>query len=216
MANLLANPEFWKAVASLAWPAVALTVFVKLQPVIRALLTRENLTLKIAGMEVTVMQAAESLGAQVADLQEKVAGLQSVGQPNDVVTTIISGSNKKSLLWVDDFPSNNVFIIEKFRQDGIEVTLSIETQEALELLRSRKFDAVITDLGRKELGVDHPMAGLELIRKVRAHGLQTPILVFAGHRGLQHSDQLKAEGATSVTNSGVDVMAFAEKYLGKA
>ena len=73
MEELLKNPEFWKAVASLAWPFVALIAFFALRDRLLGLFSRDNLMIKVAGMELTVADAAKTTGEQVADLQRRVA-----------------------------------------------------------------------------------------------------------------------------------------------
>jgi CheY-like chemotaxis protein len=113
-----------------------------------------------------------------------------------------------SILWVDDYPSNNAFLIEQFQKDGIEVKLALSTNEGLKELLGESFDMIITDLGRKENGRDNPFAGLEFIKQVRDKNNNAPILVYAGDRGMQNQSKLLKAGATKVTQSPVEVQSF--------
>lgn len=228
MSGLFSKPEFWSAMTSLAWPLVAAYAFYKLQPILASILKRENMTLKVAGMEISVRDATENLGKQITDIQQKLANMEFeklANQEFGVAVEQVNSSNKKAgpellklinsnrLLWVDDFPSNNAFLIEKLREYGIDVTISLSTIDAIKRLEAEKYSAIITDLGRKENGVENPFAGLDLIRYIRANGNTLPILVFAGSRGLENAEKLKSAGAENVTGSGVDVLGFVEKHL---
>lgn len=54
------------------------------------------------------------------------------------------------ILWVDDRPGNNVYERQAFEAQGIEFALALSTDGALELLKTNKFSAIISDMGRKE------------------------------------------------------------------
>ena len=223
MGELLSNAEFWKAITSLAWPIAALILFFSLRKHVAPLFRRDNLTIKVAGLEVSVKDAAESLGTQVADLQSRLADLElsSIASnseetsklQNSVVEDELETNSAKILLWVDDYPSNNAFIIEKLRGSDIEVVLSLSTEEALEKIQKINPTAIISDLGRMENGSDNPFAGLDLLRKMRSEDMKIPTLIFAGKRGLANKKKLVAAGAVNVTASGVDVMRFIEQEL---
>jgi CheY-like chemotaxis protein len=117
-------------------------------------------------------------------------------------------SKKLSVLWVDDYPSNNAFIIDQFMKDGIHVKLSLTTEDGIKQLNDNKFDLVITDLGRKENGVSKPFAGLDLIKQMRGSNQTIPIIVFAGPRGLENKERLTRAGANLVTVSWVEIQNF--------
>ncbi|WP_284277155.1 DNA-binding transcriptional response regulator [Mesorhizobium huakuii] len=153
----------------------------------------------------------------MTDVQERLSNLEArFGNTAKIGHTGAQTNRegpKKRLLWVDDFPSNNAFIVEHLQEKGIEVEISLSTDDAINKLKYNMFPAIVTDLGRIEGGVDNPFAGLDLIKRVREKGNNVPILVFAGQRGFQNEEQLVSAGAESVTSSGVDVMAFIEKYV---
>src|ERR1700719_2990170 len=77
MIALLENVEFWKALAALLWPALALIVFFSAKDKIYAFLSRDNLSIKVAGMEISVADATKSLGTDVSDLQKRLAEIET-------------------------------------------------------------------------------------------------------------------------------------------
>jgi hypothetical protein len=52
------------------------------------------------------------------------------------------------ILWVDDVPVNNIAEIESFEALGVEVVTTTTTDQALEALGKKRFDLVISDMGR--------------------------------------------------------------------
>jgi CheY-like chemotaxis protein len=220
MKELLLSKEFWTSITSLAWPAIALFALYQFKPILESILKRENMTIKIAGMEISVRDAAENLGKQITDIQERMSKIETNGSQlnpaksiEPLPISIQQKGSKNHLLWVDDYPSNNAFLIDKMRENGIEVTLSLSTADALRKIENNSFDAVITDLGRKEDGGENPFAGLDLIKGLSSKATELPILVFAGHRGLENESKLVSAGASAVTASGIDVMKFVDQHL---
>ena len=217
MLELIKNVDFWKAISSFAWPITAIILALLFRRFLEGLLKRDQMTLKVAGMEITVAQAAKQAGAGLSDLQERVAALEVRYQDKAQIepVTLRSSSHKGAILWVDDFPSNNAFIIEKLESDGVRVRKELSTDAAMKALSSDEFHLVISDLGRIENGNDNPFAGLEFSRAVRVSGNSVPILIFAGQRGLDNRQKLLSAGATDVTSSPVDVFRFIEAHLPK-
>lgn len=216
------SEKIWDAISGVAWPIVVIYIFVKTWPSLRMMLDSRRLSIKVAGIELSVADAAENIGKQVADIQQKVAEIdQKLNQypPKENESFVGHSVTKeifyfpKSVLWVDDYPSNNAFLIDKFQRSGIDVTVSLSTEDALKHISQRKFAVVITDLGRTENGLEKQFAGLELIERLRKDGSDVPILVFAGARGLQNRDKLLAAGANEVSAAGTDVISFVEQYV---
>lgn len=205
--------ELLKALSALAWPVVFLVVALVFRRLIFRMMSRDHVSLKVAGMELSVADATEQVGKNLADLTERVARvedrLKAVAAPAPVPAPADPrGAARASILWVDDAPMNNAFLIQKFEDEGVYVQKEISTQSALAAWERRPFDLVISDLGRRENGADNPFAGLDLVKAIRGRGGAVPILIFAGPRGLQHRAELMAAGATEVTSSPVDVFRF--------
>lgn len=131
--------------------------------------------------------------------QESVETLEWVADEAIANSTTTKKGPRPRILWVDDYPRNNTAIVEAMTSIGIEVDQALTTSEALDKFSDKHYALVITDLGRREYGVEVEMAGLNLIRELRAQS-EVPIMVFAGPRGRDHADELRAAGATLVTD----------------
>ena len=55
---------------------------------------------------------------------------------------------KKQILWVDDHPENNKYVMDELKTDSVNTTTVSTNREALALLRTRQFDLILTDVGR--------------------------------------------------------------------
>ncbi len=78
------------------------------------------------------------------------------------------------VLWVDDHPENNA--VEKGHLEGrkIAVYQVATSEEALALLSMYEYRAVISDMNRH----GKPLAGLDLVREMRARGDATPFILY--------------------------------------
>ncbi len=82
---------------------------------------------------------------------------------------------RNRILWVDDRSENNVYERKAFEAQGIEFTLALSTDGALELLKTNNFSAIISDMGRKEGAQE----GYVLLEKLRAMGDKTAFRIYA-------------------------------------
>ena len=214
MTDLFANPDFWSAIVPLSWPFTILIVALLFRARLLGLLDRDQLTIKVAGMELSVQEATEQAGKGLSDLQERVSVLEKAlsGGPQTETPLELPSliPESRSILWVDDYPSNNAFIIERLQLEGVRIRKELSTDAGIAALNSDDFDLIISDLGRVEHGKDNPYAGLEFARALRAAGHAHPLLIFAGKRGLENRQRLEAAGVDHVTASPVEVFSFVE------
>jgi CheY-like chemotaxis protein len=148
------------------------------------------------------MATAVSLGAAFAKQPENSAGVTEM-QLRDIVNVVsnVPRQNKHEkwrnrILWVDDRPENNVYERQAFEAQGIEFSLALSTNEALELLKTNKFAAIISDMGRKE----GPQEGYVLLEKLRAMGDRTPFMIYAASNLPEHKKMARERGAIGSTN----------------
>ena len=99
--------------------------------------------------------------------------------------SLIDEPDAKRVLWVDDYPENNSSEISALAKLQIEVDTVRSTDEALAQLRDansehNSFDLVISDWTRDD---DGPLAGLQLLRKLRKAGHAQPVVFYHGTFG---------------------------------
>jgi len=148
------------------------------------------------------MATVASLAAAYVKQPENSTGVTEM-QLRDIVNVVsnVPRQNKHEkwrsrILWVDDRPENNVYERQAFEAQGIEFSLALSTNEALELLKIYKFAAIISDMGRKE----GPQEGYVLLEKLRAMGDKTPFMIYAASNLPEHKKMARERGAIGATN----------------
>jgi CheY-like chemotaxis protein len=204
-----------QSIASLVWPLIIIIVLYGFRSNIKDLIESaksRKFTVKVAGNELTMEEASEKQRSLIADLQKQLGELQTKvdthfhGQPTSPPIEQAKSAEKQSeaarlILWADDNPKNNSFLIQNLQDQGIHVVTALSTKEALDKMRSANFDRVITDMGRNEDGRFNPIAGLELTKMIRKTNATIPIYVYTSRRGMQEQLAAKEAGVTSVTTS---------------
>lgn len=123
----------------------------------------------------------------------------------------LSDRKGKSVLWVDDYPSNNEYIIDLYRVLGVEFDLAINTDQAIDFLSKKKYDLIISDMGRG----DEPDAGLKMLREIKKHlSIMPPIVFFASPSALsKFGNSVLKEGAILTTSYVGQLVELIEKML---
>lgn len=138
------------------------------------------------------------------------------GKTLRVVEEPISTRNEdkwtRQVLWVDDRPRNNETGRRLFASQAIRCTLALSTAEALELLETRRFAAIISDMGRAE-GLTE---GYVLLKALRDRGNQTPYFIYAGSDLPEHHEQALKNGAQGSTNDVARLFLWVSEQVEKA
>lgn len=100
------------------------------------------------------------------------------------------------ILWVDDRPENNIYERQALESMGFELTLALSTNEAFAILATRRFGAIISDMGRRE----GPREGYVLLETLRKSDRTTPFFIYAGSRAPKHQREAAMRGAQGTTN----------------
>jgi DNA-binding NtrC family response regulator len=111
---------------------------------------------------------------------------------------------------VDDRPDNNTYERQALARYGIEFMLAISTEEALEKLSIKKFDVIISDMGRPP----DLRAGYTLLRAIREKGDNTPYFIYAGSRAPEHRAEAKRRGAQGTTNMPAELIEMVLDSIG--
>jgi CheY-like chemotaxis protein len=197
------------AIASLAWPLVLAIVLYNLRGPIRALVESargRKFTIKVAGNELSMEEASEQQRVMLTDLQNKLAELEKRSEPNvnaDDIVHRASGVTRKRILWVDDNPKNNSYLVASLEERGVQVDIALSTDEALAKFNKSHYDFVISDMRRPE----NDKAGIELVHKIKALSPSTPIFIFCGPWAARNlrTEAMKA-GAAEITSSGTRLL----------
>ncbi|MCA1621392.1 MAG: response regulator [Acidobacteria bacterium] len=100
------------------------------------------------------------------------------------------------ILIVDDDLSMRMLLAEYFRRLGFEVEEKESAEEALERALSGAFDCFIFDVTMPG------MSGLELLRRVRDRGVETPAMFSTSSNGWRASPAGRGRATTCSTRSG--------------
>ncbi len=124
-------------------------------------------------------------------------------------TEVIHVGSMTSILWVDDHPKSNSYFVEQLTNLGVKVDLASSTSEALLLFGRRKYSGIISDMGRRENGVENWHAGIDFLKAVRGSDTQIPFIIFCSSRGArQYSSEALSLGVTRITSSPTDLAEF--------
>ncbi|HEY3684838.1 MAG TPA: response regulator [Streptosporangiaceae bacterium] len=80
------------------------------------------------------------------------------------------------ILWVDDVPANNRYLMELFAEAGMSVDTAASTEQAVERLERGAYDIVISDIARG----DDDRAGIGMVRAFAERGIRVPVIIHAG------------------------------------
>jgi CheY-like chemotaxis protein len=194
----------------IVWPCVLLFVLVRFSSAIREFITNiGEFSLKGGGIDLSAKRKqAEATAALTAaavsrpedgttpeiaaqDAREAARIVAKVATPR-----VIRLAERSAVLWVDDRPNNNIHERQSLEALGIRFVIATSTDEALEKLKSRTFDAIISDMGRPP----DSQAGYTLLDKLRKDGDLTPYIIYAGSRSPEHQLEAQRRGAVGCTN----------------
>jgi CheY-like chemotaxis protein len=153
----------------------------------------ENFVSVIASLAAASARNSESENKPIAVDYKRIAQVVREVNPDRFKE---SESGKNRLLWVDDRPENNVFERQAFEAIGLNITLALSTQEALEILKHRSFAAIISDMGRRE----GPREGYVLLDAIRESGNKTPFFIYAGSNSPEHKREALEHDGQGSTN----------------
>jgi len=117
---------------------------------------------------------------------------------------------KNRVLWVDDRPENNIYERKAFESQGIEFSLALSTNDALNMLRNNEYAAIISDMGRKE----GEQEGYVLLDSIRKSGNKTPFFIYSGSDSPEYRAKAKSKGAQGSTNQAQELYQMVMKILG--
>lgn len=160
---------------------------------------KEGITIKQKIEAATLLAVAETArpddaavgGRDSTELAKEIAGIVS-----DAIEHSAGRIAGSSVLWVDDRPENNVYERQALEALGICFTISTSTDNALVQLQQRKFDVIISDMGRPP----DSRAGYTLLDALKLKGPYPPFVIYAGSNAPKHKTETKDRGGWGTTN----------------
>lgn len=203
------------AIALLAWPLIVMMLVGLFWKPAKELLeswSSKKMTIKVGSTEISFDEYSQQAGNVVSDLQTQVIHLQEeVEELKGDTSETLRTKRTSRVLWVDDFPENHVYLVQKLQEVGIGVSTALSTRSALTQLANASFDVVITDMHRKEDGESRGQAGIELTNELRKMNTDIPIIFYFG-RNRRSADQYRTiasqAGANLVTSSPTALFRF--------
>ncbi|MBI4231249.1 MAG: response regulator [Planctomycetes bacterium] len=113
-----------------------------------------------------------------------------------------------SVLLVDDSAVMRMHVARTLRQAGyagLTITQASDGEEALQHLQAHRFDLVISDLHMPRLD------GLELVRRIRAAGLDVPVLLVTAEGSARKQTEAVVSGVTAYLTKPVTPDQLREK-----
>jgi two-component system, OmpR family, response regulator len=91
----------------------------------------------------------------------------------------------KSILLVDDETEISTELARMLRRFRFRVETAGTLEKALRVLKSSRFEAILLEFNLRSKRKGHPRtgAGLEVVRRLRALGMMTPVLIFTAMEG---------------------------------
>ena len=129
--------------------------------------------------------------------------------------TETSNPTSQRILWVDDNPDNNAFVIASLEEQGIEVIQALSTAQAMQILVSSglSFNVIISDMGRTEEGEYRHNAGILLIKAIREAGITLPIFVFTFTASYLVRREVVAAGGNGATRATEELLSWLKQYI---
>ena len=152
---------------------------------------------------------AQNSSKSVQDQLDSI--VEAVHKTYSADITSRSEKQRNRILWVDDKPENNVFVRQAFESQGIEFTLALSTEEALELLASNKYMAIISDMGRNE----GPKEGYVLLERLRNSGNNTPYFIYSTSNSNKYKNEARVRGAQGSTNQAQELYSMIMDTMNK-
>jgi len=109
------------------------------------------------------------------------------------------------VLLVDDEEEYLEIMSERMRARDIEVTTSTSAREALNMIATESFDAVIMDFMMPE------MNGIEALKAIKEKNPEMQIILLTGHATVEKTVEAMKAGAMDLIEKPADLDALSEK-----
>jgi CheY-like chemotaxis protein len=197
--------ELYKQV--IKWGGIAIicsVVLVLFKPSLSSLIDRAEEVKVTAGKD---FELAIKAGINIAQAEVRRSG--KVLSESDV-TTIAEDAQKvdveklseKTILWVDDNPTNNIHEINAFKQLGIDVISVGSGDEAVQIIKNQSVDVIVSDFKRAN---DPRYAGYGLLHELKNLGKHIPYVIYSVSTTPKYRADARKQGAVDQTSRAVEL-----------
>lgn len=207
----------------LLWPVLGLAIAWRLLPILRERLRHSDVDVSLPGTQIKISNPvlgrdisledhAVSLRRAVIDLQNRAELITARLDPAVPPDELTQGFRKHSrragtILWVDDAPDKKAVELTQLAGRGFRVDYARSTEEALVSAVNGDYDAVVTNMQRRENGSYRPKAGIELTARLRHAGIDIPVFGYCSIGSVaKFSAQAIEAGAAAVTASPIELI----------
>jgi CheY-like chemotaxis protein len=201
---------------AVAWPIAAVIALRWFGPTLAVLLSDKSdvslsglgfsITAKRETREAIALAEATKVGGPATAPTEIKNWKAAVGKSYAATKWInqlrIDETLDKAILWVDDKPLNNVFEREAFEKLGMKIDFAKSTSEALDLLKKKQYDAVISDMSRPE----GPRSGYDLLAKLKLIRPTVPFVLYSSSNTPEQAAEIIEAGAFGSTTKASDLI----------
>lgn len=182
---------------------VIVAVLVVFKPALMRLIDRtDEVQFKKGDIEFVIKAGIELAQAEAKRSGEPLTEEEISNIAKDAQKTDISKIHEKTILWVDDIPSNNKYEINAFRQLGINVVTVANGQEALDFINVNTVDVIISDFKRPS---DPRFAGYGLFDELKQKGKSIPYVIYSGGTNPQYRADSMSRGLVDQTNRAAEL-----------
>ena len=126
----------------------------------------------------------------------------------------------KTILWVDDVPSNNIQHIDTFQTFGVLFILASTTDEAMDKLtegEKDKYQLIISNLGRPDVKgqEENQKAGIDFLKKLKEKNFQIPVIIYTRPKNFTKYEEEITKLGASITQGYVGLFKEILRNLNK-
>jgi len=197
------------ALSSLAWPVIFGILLYKFHKPIQTLIESargRKFTIKVAGNELTMEEASEQQRKIVNDVQSRLAEIEKRLEGKAEISLnngTESAPRSKRILWVDDNPKNNSYLIASIQEKGHSIDIALTTDEGIRKFKENNYDIVISDMSRPE----DKKAGMTLAKAIQSIRSDVPYFIYCGGWAARNMrEEALSAGVTYITSSGTALL----------
>lgn len=123
-------------------------------------------------------------------------------------------SNSRLILWVDDMPKNNAFMIARLENRGYIIDYAGSTAEGIEKFEKKRkpYRFIISDLGRIEENGYQETAGIDLLKAIKVRQSDVLFAVYSWSDKLQSNREVIEKLDGIPITSTIQLQAFFDQF----